>query len=126
MQRWRPVFARDFAACVRNHAVDLAAAVLLFFGASVIAGRVWRFPFDDEVYTLTTIERYSRLKLAFVYPGFADVHPPLSYLLFDGLQHLGMSEPGMRLVSLAMTALALALFQLLALGMMARRDPSRR
>ena len=121
MQRWRPVFARDFAACVRAYALDVGVAVFLFFGVSVMAGRVWRFPFDDEIYTLSTIGRFSALKLAFIYPGRADVHPPLSYLIFDALLHLGLNEPGMRLVSLVMTALALALFQLLALTMMARR-----
>ena len=120
MRHWRPSFSPEFAAAARNHAGDLAAAALLFFGASLMAGRVWRFPFDDEIYTLSTVAHYSALQLAFVYPGQADVHPPLSYLLFAGLQHLGLSESGMRLFSLMMTALALALFQLLALTMIAR------
>ena len=122
MQQARPILSPDFAACARAYALDVAAAVFLYFGVSVMAGRVWRFPFDDEVYTLSTIERFSAFKLAFVYPGLTDVHPPLSYLLFDGLQQLGLSEAGMRLVSLAMTALALALFQLLALTYLAQRN----
>ena len=38
-----------------------------------------------------------------------------------GLRHLGLTEAGMRLCSLAMTALALVLFQLLALSWIAQR-----
>ena len=121
MQHWRPTFSPDYAAATRAYALDCAAMLLLFFAVALMTGRVWRFPFDDEIYTLTTIERYSALKLAAVYPGSADVHPPLSYLLFQALQQLGLSEPGMRLVSLSMTALALVLFQVLALGMIAQR-----
>lgn len=121
MRDWRATFAPDYATCARAYLGDLTAAALLFFGASAMAGRVWRFPFDDEIYTLQTIAHYPALQLALAYPGRADVHPPLSYLLFDGLWQLGVSDAGMRLVSLVMTALALALFQLLALSMMARR-----
>jgi hypothetical protein len=121
MRDWRATFAPDYATCARAYLVDLAAAALLFFGAGAMAGRVWRFPFDDEIYTLSTIAHYPALQLVFVFPGRADVHPPLSYLLFEGLQHLGLSDAGMRLVSLVMTALAL--FQLLALSMIARRGP---
>lgn len=95
--------------------------VVLFVGASLAAGRVWRLPFDDEIYTLDLIARSSARSLLTVYPNHADVHPPLSYLLFSGLQTLGLSPSGMRLVSLAMTAAALALFQLLALWLITRR-----
>ena len=121
MRDWRPTFSPEFAGAARSYGVDVAAAALLLFAASVMAGRVWRFPFDDEIYTLQTIARYSASQLAFVYSGVTDVHPPLSYLLFAGLQRLGLGAAGMRLVSLMMTALALALFQLLALSMIARR-----
>ena len=122
MQQWRPTLSPDYAAAMRTYALDLTATLLLFFAAALMTGRVWRFPFDDEIYTLATIADYSAFKLAFAYPGSADVHPPLSYLLFKGLHQLGMSEAGMRLVSLSMTAFALVLFQLLALGMIAQRN----
>jgi hypothetical protein len=99
----------------------VAGAVFLFVAASLTAGRVWRFPFDDEIYTLSTIERMSPLELLALFSARFDVHPPLSYLLFSGLEHLGAGASGMRLASLAMTALALALFHLLALTWMACR-----
>jgi hypothetical protein len=121
MQHWRPTFSPDFAAAARAYAVDVAGMVLLFVAASLMAGRVWRFPFDDEIYTLTTIEHLSPLKLLTLYPAHFDVHPPLSYLLFSGLEHLGADASVMRLASLAMTALALALFHVLVLTLMARR-----
>jgi hypothetical protein len=55
-----------------------------------------------------------------VYSVETDVHPPLSYLLVEGLQQLGLSAAAMRIVSLGMTALALALFQLLTLSFIPR------
>jgi hypothetical protein len=33
---------------------DLAAMAFLFVSVSIMAGRVWRFPFDDEIATLST------------------------------------------------------------------------
>ena len=113
----RPLLSRDFTAVIRCHAFDLAASCLLFDGASMAAGRVWRFPFDDEVYTLGVIERLSFLKLVTVYPAGSDVHPPLSYMLFSLLDGFGLSEAGLRLCSLAMTALALVMLHALALTM---------
>jgi hypothetical protein len=118
---WRPQLSADYVAAARTYAVDVVAAAVLFVVASIAAGRVWRFPFDDEIYTLDLIERMSPLRLVTTFPGQVDVHPPLSYLVFSALQHLGAGAPAMRLASLAMTALALALFHLLALSWMAAR-----
>src|SRR5262249_28000309 len=117
-----PILSRDYLNCARACAPDIVSSLFLFFGTSLLAGRVWRFPFDDEIFTLSRIERYSPVKL--LTRGRADVHPPLSDLLFYGLYHLGLSEPAMRLCSLAMTALALALFQILALTLIAQRSRS--
>lgn len=119
-----PASARGwrYAACVRTHALDVAATLFLFIGASIAAGRVWRFPFDDEIYTLSLIERHSALTLLTVFPRREDVTPPLPYLLFYGLHQLGLTEGAMRLCSLVLTALALVLLQLLALTLMAERN----
>ena len=73
-----------------------------------------RFPFDDEIYTLALIERPARALLT-ILPATQDDHPPLSYLVFHGLRQLGLTDAGMRLCSLAMTALALLLVQILVL-----------
>ena len=86
-----------------------------------MVSRVWRFPFDDEIYTLSLIENNSAIKVVLDTVG-GDVHPPLSYLLFLGLHRLGLSEPAMRLCSLAMTAFSLMLFHLLALTLVGRRN----
>ncbi len=107
-----PHQASNYFACARTHALDLAATLFLFFCTSIAAGRVWRFPFDDEVYTLTRTQARSVLRL---FPRNT------SEMLFYELHHLGLTDAQMRLCSLAMTALALVLFQLLVLTIIARR-----
>lgn len=117
---WRARLSPEFSAAARQHALDVALMVLLFVGACLMAGRVWRFPFDDEIYTLALRDSYSPLRLLTAYWRETDVHPALSYLLVEGLQRLGLTAAAMRLVSLGMTAAALALFQLLTLSFLAR------
>jgi hypothetical protein len=112
----------SYASCARAYAPDLLSTLVLFVSASFLAGRVWRFPFDDEIYTLTLIERQSARALLTVLPATQDVHPPLSYLVFRGLRQLGLTDAGMRLCSLAMTALALLLVQILVLAWIAGRE----
>jgi hypothetical protein len=122
IKRVQPTLSQAYVACTRAYALDTASYLLLFFCTSVMAGRVWRFPFDDEIHTLSLIENNSAATLI-VYTVMGDVHPPLSYLLFYGLHHyLRLGEPAMRLCSLAMTALALALFHLLTLTLIAQRN----
>lgn len=71
--------ASNYLVCARAHALDLASSLLLFFCASIAAGRVWRFPFDDEVYTLKQTEMRSVF----------EVFPRDSEMFFYGLRHLG-------------------------------------
>ena len=101
--------------------LDLISSVTLFFCAALLAGRVWRFPFDDEVSTLTYVERSHSIMelLSFADSGF---HPPLLFLFLYPLHRMGLSEAGMRICSLGLTALSLLLFQLLALGLIAQRS----
>jgi hypothetical protein len=111
---------------VRNIAkagVHIAASTALFFSASLVAGRVWRFPFDDEIFTLTQIERYSFSELL-SYDIGGDVHPPISYLMFKALQNIGLTEPAMRLVSPTMTASAIALFHFLTITILRKGQPT--
>jgi hypothetical protein len=106
---------------MQRYRADLAATLFVYVATSLLAGQVFRFPFDDEVYTLRLIEDRSLIKLLFFYPATNDVHPPLSYALFLVLHQLGLNESAMRVVSLAMTAAALLIFQLLALVWIERR-----
>jgi hypothetical protein len=123
IKRLHPTLSRDYVACARTYALDIASSLLLFFCTSVMAGRVWRFPFDDELNVLSPIECcHSTIELLTYYLSGNDIHPPNSFLLFHGLQHLGLSAAGMRLCSLAMTGLALALIHLLALTFIAQRN----
>jgi hypothetical protein len=121
--RSRPTFAPEFTRCVSTYALDVAASAFLFVSTSFMAGRIWRFPFDDEIYTLWASENYSAL-LFTLYPGESDVHPPLSYFLFGVLNSFGANVPTMRFFSLAMTTLSLSLFHVLALMLMAQRNPT--
>ncbi|MGB6749239.1 MAG: hypothetical protein WBE51_14600 [Xanthobacteraceae bacterium] len=113
----------SYLAGIRRYGPDLISTLFLFFSVSLMAGRVWRFPFDDEIYTLRLIERESALSLLTSFPRYGgDEHPPLGYLVFYGLHQLGLSDAEIRLCSLAMTAAALVLFQLLVLTWIAQRN----
>ena len=110
-----------YIATARAYCFDLAAMAFLFVSASVMAGRVWRFPFDDEIATLSKIEADAARELLANFPATDDIHPPFSYLIFLGLRQLGLSDAGMRLCSLFMTWAALALCQILVLNWLSWR-----
>jgi hypothetical protein len=117
--------ASEFAAATRRYWPDLLAASILLLSACFLAGRVWRFPFDDELITLTAAEHSkSAAELLTFFGGGADIHPPLSFLLFFLLHRLGSTEATMRLCSLAMTGLSLLLFQILTLSLIEKRAAS--
>ncbi len=122
MKDWRPKLSGDFCTAARLHAGDVALAIGLYAAASFAAGRAWRFPFDDELIALTQVER-SRSALALIghYLKAGDIHPPLSFLWFYGLNNAGLSEAAIRLFSMTMTATALGLSHLAALTLLMRR-----
>jgi hypothetical protein len=111
----------------RAYRPDLLAMLVVFAGASLAAGRVWRFPFDDEIYTmapaLAGVPDTSVWDFVQFYLRGGDVHPPLTFLFFASLYDAGGGETALRLISVAMTALSLALWQLLALATVARESP---
>src|SRR5689334_20956488 len=113
-----------YVATARAYCFDLAAMAFVFVCVSIMAGRVWRFPFDDEIATLLHIEPDAARELIENFPATTDVHPPFSYLIFYGLRQLEFSDAAMRLYSLLLTALALALCQILVLTWVSQRDPS--
>src|SRR5262249_10917475 len=89
---------------------------------AISTGRIFRFPFDDEIYTLKSVDLSQSISKVFLkYAYGADIHPPMSYVLFSLLNHLGFSERGMHVVSLAMTMVSLGLLQLIALNLVSRR-----
>lgn len=114
--------APDCVANARVHVFDLAATMFVFVTVSIMAGRIWRFPFDDEIATLWQIEPGALRALIAGFPATVDIHPPLSYALFYSLRQLNLSDAGMRACSLAMTGLALLLCQRLVLRWIARRN----
>jgi len=120
-KRWRPRLSTEFKAALRRHAGDIVAAVLLYGAVSLAVGRVFRFVFDDEVYSLDVAGTLPLGRIVALYSTGRDVHPPLAYIVTWLLHALGLGEAGMRLVALALTALALSLFLVLTLMLLARR-----
>jgi hypothetical protein len=98
------------AAGWRAYRLDLLAMLVIFVGASLAAGRVWRFPFDDEISSLAPhlppAFRASLWGLVRFYLEGGDNHPPLSFAYFTTLYAWGIGEAVIRLGSLAMTAVA--------------------
>jgi hypothetical protein len=117
----RPLTFQTLAAAGRTYALDLASSLILFLAACLMVGRVWRFPFDDELITLTAAQSHSVLDLMGYFLHGDGTHPPLSFLLYYMLHEMELSEAAMRLVSLGMTATALLLFHLLTLALMTQR-----
>jgi hypothetical protein len=122
IKRWRPDLSPEFTGSVRAYAVDLASSALIFLSVSIMAGRVWRFPFDDEL-LMFRVAGFSQSAFDFLlfFLKGGDIHPPLAFFGFYGLFRLGFADWGIRLCSLAMTALALGLFHSLCLTLIARR-----
>jgi len=117
----QPLFANWFAAAARTYVLDATACLGLFIATCLLAGRVWRSPFDDEVSTLAYVEQSRSIgELSGIVGAGIGFHPPLLFLYLHALHRLGLSEAGMRLVSLMMTGLSLTLTQLLTLAMIAR------
>ena len=80
-KNFRPSLSGDYISCARAYALDIASSLILFCCTSIMVSRVWRFPFDDEIYTPSLIENNSAIKVVLDTVD-GDVHPPLSYLLF--------------------------------------------
>jgi hypothetical protein len=125
LKRMRPTLSQDFVASARAYALDVASSMFLFVCASIMAGRVWRFAFDDELLTPKVAE-FSQSALDFLvfFIKGGDIHPPLAFLGFFGLLQLGFPDWAIRLCSLAMTGLALALFHTFCLTLLAQRSGS--
>jgi hypothetical protein len=123
--RWREPdqapLAGAFGLAGRRYWIDVLASLALFAAAAVAAGRVWRFPFDDEIQTIGRLLPAEYRDSTWDYIRFfldgLDIHPPLSFLVFVKLYGAGIGEPALRLISLTMTALALGLWHLIALAL---------
>lgn len=113
---------KRLAFCIKAYWPDIALSILLYTSVSIAVGRVWRFPFDDEIYTLLLFERNTVLEVLRYELGGNEVHPPLFYLLYSCLKALGLSVPALRLLSLAFTASALAMVHLVSLATMRDDD----
>lgn len=119
---WWPRLSPDFIAAVRGHAADLMMSAALYSAVSFAAGRVFRYPFDDEVFNLRHIESKTAAQLFDYFLRAGDIHPPLPFLFNKALYELGAGPSGMRLAGLALTTLALVSFHALTLMLLRARD----
>jgi hypothetical protein len=96
----------------RTGGISRREAAAFFFVVAIVAwlfGTFSRYPFDDEIYTLSVIQRFDyQTLLARFFWGY-DVHPVLSYAFFGALWHAGFSPAAMRAASLLLTGIAFVL-----------------
>jgi uncharacterized protein YggT (Ycf19 family) len=59
-----PRAPKAYFASARAYALDLAATLFLFVSVSVMAGRIWRFPFDDEIAPFPRSSRTPSVRLS--------------------------------------------------------------
>ena len=89
----------------REIIICLASMIIL----ACLFGTFDRFPFDDEIVTLMYIEQLTPVEFLATRLGLYDIHPPVSYLVFQFLYYLGFPLWAMRIISLLMTATAFLL-----------------
>jgi hypothetical protein len=63
----------NYVATARAFCFDLAATAFSFVSANAMAGRVWRFPFDDEIATLLHIEPDAARELIENFPATTEI-----------------------------------------------------
>src|SRR5215469_9853367 len=118
--------AGAFGRAWRRYWIDVLASLVLFVLAAIAAGRIWRFPVADEIATIVPLvpsaARSSTWALARFYLQGGDIHPPTTFVFFSTLYDLGVGEAALHLCGLAMTAAALALWQLLTLALIGRQN----
>jgi hypothetical protein len=91
----------------RARRLDSFLVGVIFVVLAILSGRVFRSAFDDEIFSLNLIGTAdSSLGLFSELLHAIDVHPPLSYLFFYLLSHIGIGEHGLRLASVLVSALA--------------------
>jgi hypothetical protein len=105
----------------RRLALDYSLALTFAFyvGASILTGRIYRYPFDDEVgSTLILIAKYHTgglLKMLF--SGFPEdaYNAPLALLVFSLGSSAGLSPSSLRWISVAFTAGSLVIWNQLTI-----------
>ena len=89
---------------------ETALAACAHAAIALLGGRVFRSAFDDEIFTLDLLEKAAgAFALLKAFASAYDIHPPLSYLAFYLLHAAGAGEAGLRALSLAMSAGAVAI-----------------
>jgi hypothetical protein len=86
----------------------------LFLLLSIASGRVWRYPFDDESYSLDVIHHFQISEIFWKFFAY-DYHPPLSYATFALLHHM-LPEWGLHAFSVALCTLSIYLMHTLVLA----------
>jgi hypothetical protein len=90
---------------------DQLGSVAIFIGVVLAAGRVYRFPFDDEITTLSAIKDISaHAGIARLWANRNEMNPTLSHLIFYAGSTIGLRTVSLRWISIGCTAGALAIW----------------
>jgi hypothetical protein len=108
--------AASFPAAARKYRLDAGITLVLFAITALLTGRAWRFAYDVEEFYFDLSHLTLLQKL-----NFGDIHSPLPLIFFTELRQIGLSDPGIHLVSLAATGVTLALIQLLTFAQIEKR-----
>jgi hypothetical protein len=105
--------------------LDIVLSVSIFIAVSVACGRIYRFPFDDEIYTLRFVgnPHISNLPSYFLFTN--DPTPPLTYLVYYGAVLGGFDQSALRWICIGYVAIALAIWHWLTLTMIEASKPVR-
>jgi len=91
---------------------DCVLAVFIYVTVSIVCGALRRYPFDDEVFTLTAIAAPNLASVAHRVIAH-DSSPPLSYVIFAIGAHMGLGLRGLRIISLVCMAVSIAIWDAL-------------
>lgn len=110
-----------------NRYYDPLVSVTIFTVVALATGRVYRFPFDDEITTLSALKSISAgtgVTVARFWATRDEMNPTLSHLIFYAGSMAGLRTAPLRWVSLVCTAGALAIWHWLTVNALEQSRPS--
>jgi len=103
---------------------DLLLSVTTFALVALAAGRVYRFPFDDEITTLWSMKAMAQSTgPGLLWANLSEMNPPLFRLIFYAGSAAGLNTDSLRWISMFCTAGALASWHWLTLDALAESNP---
>lgn len=105
--------------------LDLVLSVGIFITVSLACGRIYRFPFDDEVFTLRLIGKAHITNVPRYFLLIDDLSPPFSYFAYYVGLLMGLRVSSLRWISFGNVAVGLAIWHWLTLKLLSASAPLR-